>query len=601
MKLKSFIFALFLFFCFFVVSREVLVFGDDCPEVVDQQQLLDGTLAGFGEFDNSNGKGGVRYRGQGFTNLLEVLTAVEFNLEKVGFADLRVFIDTAKEDSTPEHDINGALFSFTIPNSELKEGMTKYSLPKELNVVHGKKYVMYFAPYKNGEYCDDYRDMVWSLSNPYDGGKGVMNINGEWSISDWGNIDLQFKTYGRECSVPPPPPTPNPTCTPTPEPQPTPTCTPDPQPTPIGKNLEADYTLPWDDQSDVDPMTFYRIEVGFSESMDAGGFISESSIALKRTSGNGEILPVKEVKVDGNKVYFYIVPGTVGYDQGFKATIFRERVRSAKGEKLKEDYIWTFGTREDPNPQPTPTPILEELKVERTIPANGETGVSTEIDRLTAFFNFNIDESVGPFSAELKEVESGVKISLSYISLFDNEVKFFFTKGSLKPDKIYQAMIFKDKVKGKNGTRLESDYSWTFSTGTTVPTPTPTPPPPTPTPTPQDRCGKVEIFHLSTRDMEITVAEESEFIVTVECEEEGSSLQGIPIHARIIRWSDKKAGKISLNGLSKKYERQTILTDDSGKARFVVEGLKEGRVKIKVNADKTFGFFKDVVKVRVKK
>lgn len=592
MKLKSFIVALLLFFCFFLAcSSEIALFGSDCPEVVDQQQLQDGTLAGFGEYNFDNGKGGVRYRGQGFTNLLEILTALEFNLEHVGSTDLRIFIDTAKEDSTPEHGVGGEIFSFTIPNSELKKGMTKYCLPKELNVIHGRKYVMYFAPY-NGQYCDDYRDMLWSLNNPYDGGKGVVNINGEWSVSDWGNIDLQFKTYGRECSVPPPTPNPTPTCTPTPpEPEPT--------PTPILKNLEVDYTLPWDNQIDVDPKSFYRIEIGFSEQMDGSGFISNSSISLKKIS-DGSILPIKDVKVDDNKVYFYIVPGTVGYDQGFKATIFRERVRSAKGEKLKEDYFWTFGTRKDPNPQPTPTPILQELKVEKTIPANGETRVNEDIDRFTAFFNFNIDEgSVGPFSAELKEEGSGVKISLSYISLVDNEVDFFFTKGSLKLDKKYRATILKDKIKGKNGAKLEKDYSWTFYTEKTVPTPTP--PPPTPTPTPQEQCGEVKIFHLSTTDMKIYVGEESEIVVTLECDE-GFSLKRIPIHARITRWDDeRKVGKISLNGVTKKYERQTVLTDNEGKARFVVEGLRDGWLKVKVNLDHDFGFFRDVVKIRVKK
>src|SRR3989344_6017499 len=195
LKLASFI---FLFCCLFAVRG--IAFSDECPEVADQEQSSGGTFAGFGEFDISGEKEGVRYRGQGFTPELPILTAVEFNLKQAGFTDLRVFIDTAEEDSTPEHDINGAIFSFTIPNSELKEGITKYNFPEDFNVTPGDKYVVYFAPYKNGEYCDDYRDMVWSLGNPYNGGDGVVNVNGRWSVSDWGDIDLQFKTYGRECS-----------------------------------------------------------------------------------------------------------------------------------------------------------------------------------------------------------------------------------------------------------------------------------------------------------------------------------------------------------------------------------------------------------------
>lgn len=324
MKLKW----LFIFLCFSLLFVGTgMSLGDECPEVVDIEQLKCDVTAGFGEFDNSDDKGGVRYRGQGATpgENIKAWTSIEFDIPPSN-TDLRVFIDTADSDSIPEHGIDGAIFSFTIPNSELKEGM-KYDLPEEFPVVKGTQYVAYLAPYKNGVYCDDYRDMKWGSNNPYCGGKGVVNINGCWIVSDLssGTIDMKVKFYGRECSVPPPPPP------------------------------------------------------------------------------------------------------------------------------------------------------------------------------------------------------------------------------------------------------------------------------------PQEGCVDVEILNLSTRDMEIYIGEETEIVVTVECGE-GFSLGGVPIHAKMVRWGGGgKVGRVSLNGLTKKYERQTVLTDDEGKARFAVKGLKDGRLKIKVEVDDNFGFFKDVVKVKVRK
>lgn len=475
---------MFAHFCFYFVVVSVIVHGDDCLEKVDQQQLLEGTLAGFGEFDNSNGKEGVRYRGQGFTNLLETITAVEFNLEQVGFTDLRVFIDTAKEDSTPEHDIDGAVFSFTIPNSELKEGMTKYYLPEELNMTHGKKYLVYLAPYKNGQYCDDYRNMFWSLDNPYDGGKGVVNINGEWGISDWGSLDLQFKTYGRECSSPIPSPTES--AKPTPTPAPT--------------------------QSEPTPTPTHSAE-------------------------------------------------------------------------------------------PTPTPILEELKILETTPNNGETGVDPNILKISAVFDAEIDDSgfSNPFSAELKELESGEKIAISYIAIGVKDISFFISSGML-PGKMYKATIFKDRVRGKNGEKMNNDYSWFFST-LTEPAPVPTQsetPTPTPTPTSQNDCGWVETFFLSQKSMNLReYGDLSFFSVTVGCGQ-GFLPAGIPIHIKTVRWNDRKTGKISVNGLSSKYKKQTVYTDDEGHAFFVVRGIRKGYLKIKVNVDDGFGYFKDTIKIKIR-
>ena len=355
----------FLFICFCLSVPSAVTFGDDCPETVDQQQLIDGTLAGFGEFDISGGKEGVRYRGQGFTPELPVLTAIEFSLKYVGFTDIRVFIDTAKDDSTPEHDIDGAIFSFTIPNSELEEGKKKYVLPEEINLEQGKKYVVYFAPYKNEEYCDDYRDMVWSLGNPYCGGDGVVNINGCWSVSDWGDIDLQFKTYGRECGG---------------EPTPIPTGTGQPTPSPTGtpiddgggngggsgggggggggsQTLRVLRTSPEMGEINVDP-DLTEIDVRFNIAMDESGYITPSSIVLTEKDTGVEI-SLSSVEVSfGGKVLYLLTAGSLKHGTVYKAKIIKDKVRAANAgiNNLEADYIWSFTTDEQPTPTPTPTP-----------------------------------------------------------------------------------------------------------------------------------------------------------------------------------------------------------------------------------------------------
>ncbi|MEK7165593.1 MAG: hypothetical protein AAB874_02175, partial [Patescibacteria group bacterium] len=194
---------LFIFACFSIIAgySGVSRGNDECPEVVDVEQLKCDVTAGFGEFDNSGGKEGVRYRGQGATpgENIRAWTSIEFDIPPSN-TDLRVFIDTADSDSIPEHGIDGAVFSFTIPNSELKEGMNKYDLPEEFPVVFGTQYVGYFAPYKNGSDCDDYRNTKWGSDNPYSGGKGVVNINGCWVVSDIssGTIDMKVRFNGRE-------------------------------------------------------------------------------------------------------------------------------------------------------------------------------------------------------------------------------------------------------------------------------------------------------------------------------------------------------------------------------------------------------------------
>lgn len=180
-------------------------------EIIDQEQLLNNTWAGFGEFNI------VRYRGQGFKPVKPLLTAIAFQRGD-GFNNkgLKVYIDTADSNSFPLHAPEDALYSFVIPNADLDGGtLKKYDLPIPLEVTPNVQYVFYMAPWDEvtDEYSDDYSDARWYNVDIYDRGKPIV-YQGGWQVTDLGDFDMYFRTYGDDLPEPPPP-------IPEPEPEPT--------------------------------------------------------------------------------------------------------------------------------------------------------------------------------------------------------------------------------------------------------------------------------------------------------------------------------------------------------------------------------------------
>lgn len=159
-------------------------------EVKDQRQLDSGNSAGFGQFSS------VRYRGMGFIPALPVLTAISFNLTSKGSLGMKVFIYAGTTDSIPT---GSELYSFTITNANLSTGLTKYTLPTPLSLTVGNQYCFYLAPWntETDSYSDDYRDLQWKNSDEYSAGKPIVNNNGTWAVSDSGNLDMHFETYGK--------------------------------------------------------------------------------------------------------------------------------------------------------------------------------------------------------------------------------------------------------------------------------------------------------------------------------------------------------------------------------------------------------------------
>jgi len=169
---------------------DYLVIGSG--DILDQQQDLGNTSAGFGQWSS------VRYRGQGFQTDGENLTAISFQLTSVGTYGIKVYIDSADGDSIPDHNPGSELYSWTIENGDIGvDALTKYNLPTPLQVTPSSQYCFYLAPWNTSTntYTDDYRDLVWQNQDVYSGGVAVVNTNGVWTVSDSGSLEMKFEIY----------------------------------------------------------------------------------------------------------------------------------------------------------------------------------------------------------------------------------------------------------------------------------------------------------------------------------------------------------------------------------------------------------------------
>jgi hypothetical protein len=158
----------------------------------DQSQTLNNTDAGFGTFTTD------RYRGQGFIPSQANLAAIGFNLTDLGEGQgMKVYLDTADVNSIPTHAVGSELYSFTINISNLHTGYHIYQLPVAQTLNTGSQYCLYFAPWDTGNnsYSDDYRNFRWQNEDIYASGKAIINTDGTWIYSDFGNLDMQFATY----------------------------------------------------------------------------------------------------------------------------------------------------------------------------------------------------------------------------------------------------------------------------------------------------------------------------------------------------------------------------------------------------------------------
>ena len=143
---------------------------------LDQQNLTDGTNSAFGQFNN------IRYQGFGFIpNRTGYVTKVAISRNK-GSQGLNFYFDNAGSNSIPLDPPSNALYSFTVPNSQITGGYQVFTLPSRLYVIAGQQYCVYVAPWNTGLniYADDLENEQYNTGS-YSDGQVIINTNGVWS------------------------------------------------------------------------------------------------------------------------------------------------------------------------------------------------------------------------------------------------------------------------------------------------------------------------------------------------------------------------------------------------------------------------------------
>ena len=162
----------------------------------DQENTTGGTSIGFG--DTGSGRD---YMVQGFIPTLTTITAIEFDMNAVGTEDLKIWIDTADANSSPDNGVDGIGGSTQIANADLSTSLKKFTLTTPItNLIVGNQYCIGAAPWDIGTdaWASDYRDWNSAVSNPYANGRRE-HLDASYAnptAPDSGNADIVFATYG---------------------------------------------------------------------------------------------------------------------------------------------------------------------------------------------------------------------------------------------------------------------------------------------------------------------------------------------------------------------------------------------------------------------
>ncbi len=174
--------------------------------------------------------------------------------------------------------------------------------------------------------------------------------------------------------------------------------------------------------------------------------INATSFKMKQ----GTSLISGTVTYSGTSAYFK-PSAPLALHVNYTCTLSKE-VKNTTGTPLRNDYVWTFTTGLNNAPF-----------ISSTDPANNETDVSlTKI--ITANFSVAMDPS--SITASNFTVKEGNTAVIGLVAS-NGSSSTFKPNYSLKPNTTYTATI-SSAAKDLHGTRLQSDYVWTFSTGGTI-------------------------------------------------------------------------------------------------------------------------------------
>ncbi|MBI5207493.1 MAG: Ig-like domain-containing protein [Candidatus Firestonebacteria bacterium] len=181
-----------------------------------------------------------------------------------------------------------------------------------------------------------------------------------------------------------------------------------------------------------------KITVTFSEPIDATT-INQATLYSEDINGT--------VTYNGT-VATFTPSEDLSYNRIYKI-IINKNIKDIAGNKLESDYVWSFKTGDIPD---TTSPKIIEVN-----PKNGSENIQLNTS-ITAAFSEPID--ISAINSSTFYISGGItgKITYSGITLA------FIPSTNLSSDTVYSLIITKD-VKDLAGNALESDYIWSFKTG----------------------------------------------------------------------------------------------------------------------------------------
>jgi len=184
------------------------------------------------------------------------------------------------------------------------------------------------------------------------------------------------------------------------------------------------------------------ISVNFNEEMDAATF-SQTSFTIQ-----GADLIAGIVSLNGTNASF--MPASPLMPNTTYTGIINTSVKDKKGNALQEDYVWTFSTGS------TVTPM-----VVSSDPTNNAIDVFLN-KIVSANFNMQMNHStINATTFTLKQGTTSVAGAVTYVG----QTAYFDASSPLLAGTEYTATITSG-AKNLQGTPLNNDVSWTFTTGT---------------------------------------------------------------------------------------------------------------------------------------
>ncbi|MFW5862378.1 MAG: Ig-like domain-containing protein [Spirochaetota bacterium] len=203
---------------------------------------------------------------------------------------------------------------------------------------------------------------------------------------------------------------------------------------------EVSSVYPYDNSSEVS--TESSISITFNEPVDPNS-ISAQTIRMQ----DGDTTITGSLSVDSDTVTF--TPSTMLQNNTMYAVTASTGIRDLSGNHLANNYTWYFTTETDTSPP----------EVTSTSPAGNATAVSTT-SNISVTFNENIDPTT--VNSQTFIVDNGGSTVDGNIAC-NGKTAQFDPIDELQANSTYTVILSTD-IRDTNGNRMNSTYSWSFTT-----------------------------------------------------------------------------------------------------------------------------------------